>query len=86
MCGLNLFNTCEQNHSNPPDARFCSICREPTALFQASVLKSYEEILKANAADAKAEFREMGLSADDLTSSEPEPETEQTFDPDELPF
>ncbi len=88
MCGLNLFNTCEQNHSNPPDARFCSICGEPTALYEASILKSYKEILKANADEATAEFQEMGLSIDELTSSEPAPSSDSvnSFDPDELPF
>ena len=65
MCGLNLYNSCEEGHRNPPDARFCFRCGKPTSLFRLSILKPYQEILKSNAAEARAEIESMGLSMDD---------------------
>lgn len=60
ICGLELVNRCipderdeygnytnAEPHDNPPDARFCEVCGEPTVYFQKHELfESYKDVLE----------------------------------------
>ena len=73
ICGLEMINKCipqpleddrgnlydQDPHNNSPDARFCEQCGAPTVYFQKhSILKSYEDVLKALSGNKKQEFDE----------------------------
>lgn len=98
MCGTDLYNRCissnydEEEHSNPPNARFCYICGKPTSY--SAFLPAFTELI----AEQKEQFNKELAEADISpalhnriigTSDDPSEQPEQiisSVETDELPF
>ena len=98
MCGTDLYNRCDGNnmenedHYNPPNARFCYRCGRPTSYsaflpaFTDLIAEQQEQFNKELAeADISPALHNRIIGADDSTA-EPEQHAVSVIETDELPF
>ncbi|MCD8074212.1 MAG: ImmA/IrrE family metallo-endopeptidase [Lachnospiraceae bacterium] len=100
ICGLDLHNTCEgvqledyngspytDQHSNPPNARYCEHCGTPTTYLKMGILKPYDVYLK-ELAEQEDPFLsipdDVDLDEGDSTSIASESEDSFPWDNDEV--
>ena len=98
MCGTDLYNRCDANnmdneqHSNPPNARFCYRCGRPTSY--SAFLPAFTDLIAEQKEQFEKELAEADISpalhkriigTDDSQSELPELPA-FTFESDELPF
>lgn len=101
ICGLDLHNTCEgfqeqdyngepyttEQHSNPPNARYCEHCGAPTTYLKMGILKPYDVYQKELEAQGDSFLNipeDVDLDEEDSTSSTSESEDSFPWDNDEV--